>query len=149
MEPLMSAEVEAWLDRYYAAWQDADSAAASSLFTPDALYIVTPYEQPWPDGEWMTGRDQIAEFWGWVTAERIRFLDGGYDLWGVNGAEAFARWWADLEIRGEGYWVRAEGVFKLRFSSVNGELLCTELREWNPIEPDSARQYEPHPSDVL
>lgn len=148
MASLTREEVEAWLDAYYVAWREADPEAASALFASDALYVVTPYEEPWPDGERMTGRDQIAEFWRWVTTKRIRFLDGGYDLWAVSGDQAFARWWSDFEIRGEGYWVKAEGVFKLKFSRINGQILCTELREWNPIEPESARQHEPRPKDL-
>jgi hypothetical protein len=148
MASLTRGQVETWLDAYYEAWREADPQSASGLFASDALYVVTPYEEPWPDGERMTGRDQIAEFWGWVTKERIRFFDGGYDLWAVNGDEAYARWWADLEIREEGYWAKAEGVLKLKFSQSNGQVLCSELREWNPIEPDSARQYEPHPKDL-
>ena len=141
-------ETEDWLDRYYSAWRTADGDAVSLLFSPDALYVVTPYEEPWPDGQRMTGRDQIAAFWVLVTTEHIRFLNGGYDLWAVNGDEAYARWWADFELRGEGCWVEAEGVFKLTFSDrVDGHLLCNQLEEWNPIEPESARHYEPYPGD--
>ncbi|MDJ0923526.1 MAG: nuclear transport factor 2 family protein [Acidimicrobiia bacterium] len=141
-------EAKDWLDRYYAAWRTADAQAASLLFAPDALYVVTPYEEPWPAGERMKGRAQIAEFWHWVLTERIRFLDGGHDLWAVNRNEAYARWWADIELRGEGCWVPAEGVFKLSFSNrIDGHLVCDQLQEWNPIEPESARHYEPHPKD--
>lgn len=141
-------EVRDWLDRYYAAWRSEDGEAASLLFTSDALYVVTPYEEPWPSGQRMSGRDQIREFWVLVTTEHIRFLDGGYDLWAVEEDEAYARWWTDFEVRGEGFWVEAEGVFKLTFSDRhNHRLLCSELLEWNPIEPESARHYEPHPGD--
>ena len=141
-------EVHGWLDKYYAAWRTADAQAVSLLFAPDAGYVVTPYEEPWPVGQRMSNRDEIAEFWHQVTTEHIRFLDGGYDLWAVNGNEAYARWWADFEIRGEGYWVNAEGVFKLSFSDrVGGQLLCGQLLEWNPIEPESARHYGPYPGN--
>lgn len=148
MLTVTSQETQDWLDRYYAAWRTTDAEAVSLLFTPDAIYVVTPYEEPWPAGQRMRGREQIAEFWHWVTTEQIRLLNGGYDLWGVNGDEGYARWWADLELTGLGYWVNAEGVFKLTFSDrVNGQLLCSHLHEWNPIEPESARHYEPYPGD--
>ena len=55
------AEVTDWLDMYFEAWYAADAARASALFAIDAVYVVTPYEKPWPDGERMSGRDQIAE----------------------------------------------------------------------------------------
>lgn len=141
-------EVTLWLNSYYKFWRTADTAACSNLFTPDAVYVVTPYAEPWPDGERMTGRDQIAEFLHWVTVDNLRFLNGGYDLWAVNGNEAYARWWADLEFRGRGYWVNGEGVLKLSFTGrVGGQLLCSELHEWNPTEPETARHYEPYPED--
>jgi len=137
------AEAQDWLDRYYSAWRSGDADAAALLFSSDAVYVVTPYEEPWPVGQRMSGRDQIAEFWVLVNTEHIRFLDGGYDLWAVNGNEAYARWWADIELREEGCWVKAEGVFKLTFSDrVDRHLLCSQLYEWNPIEPESARHYE-------
>ena len=83
-----------------------------------------------------------------MTNEQVRIFDGGYDLWAVNGNEAYARYWADIELRKEGYWVEAEGVFKLTFSGrSDAHLLCDKLHEWNPIEPESARHHEPHPGD--
>jgi ketosteroid isomerase-like protein len=148
MEAVTEKEARDWLDRFFAAWRASDGDAASKLFSVDALYVVTPYEEPWPDGQRMTGRDQIAAFWQLVTTEHIRLLDGGYDLWAVNGDEAYARWWADLELRGEGCWVEAEGVFKLTFPDRVNHLLCSHLYEWNPIEPESARHYEPYPKDT-
>ena len=117
------AEVTDWLDRYFEAWYAADEARASELFAMDALYVATPYEKPWPEGERMSGRDQIAEFWQWVTNEQIRILDGGYDLWAVNGNEAYARYWADIELRKEGYWV--EAVFTIVDATVPEVIIST------------------------
>ena len=148
MPSVTQAEVTDWLDRYFRAWHAADAGEASALFAVDAVYVVTPYEEPWPEGDRMSGRDEIAAFWHWVTHERLRLYDGGYDLWAVRGSEAYARWWADIEVRSDGYWVEAEGVFKLSFSDRTGDhLLCGGLHEWNPIEPESARHYEPYPGD--
>lgn len=138
-------EVCNWLNRYFRCWQTADAAACARLFTPNADYVTSPYAEPWPDGERMRGRDQIAEFVDWITKDHLRFLDGGYDLWAITQREAYARWWADLEFRGLGYWVNAEGVFKLTYTDRSDDhLLCSELLEWNPIEPENARHYEPH-----
>lgn len=143
-------EVGDWLDRYYESWRTGDAAKCASLYTPDASYVVTPYEEPWPDGERMKGRMQIAEYVDWVTNDHLRFLDGGYDLWAVDGNEAYARWWADLEFRGQGYWVEGEGVFKMTYAARGDRhLLCSEFLEWNPIGPDEANHYEPHPKDRL
>ena len=143
MLTVTEAEVARWLDAYYAAWRAADSTAASMLFTEDAAYVETPFEAPWPEGKRMRGRQQIADYWHWVTVELSRFLDGSYDLWAVKGHRGFARWWADAELREEGYWVQAEGVLKLSFMDrVDGQLRCGELLEWNAAITESEHHYE-------
>lgn len=144
-----NSDVTDWLERYFLAWQTADGPACARLFTPDGLYVVSPYEQPWPDGERMRGRTQIAEFAHWLTVEHLRFLNGGYELWAIDGSKAYVRWWADLEFRGQGYWTNGEGVLKLTFADRdNGHLLCSELLEWNPAEPEAARHYERYPGNT-
>ena len=145
MMTVTEAEVTRWLDDYYGAWRAADSEAASQLFTDDAAYVETPFEKPWPEGKRMRGRRQIADYWHWVTVELSRFLDGDYDLWAVKGDQAFARWWADAELREAGYWVEAEGVLKLTFvDRVDGRLLCRELLEWNAAITETEHHYEPY-----
>lgn len=143
MLTVTEAEVVHWLDAYYAAWRAADPVAASTLFTEDAAYVETPFEVPWPEGKRMKGRLQIAEYWRWVTVELSRFLDGDYELWAVKDDRAFARWWADAELREAGYWVQAEGALRLSFvDRVDGQLLCGELLEWNAAIPESEFHYE-------
>jgi len=38
--------VQAWLDRYIAAWRSYDEAAIRELFAPDAAYAYHPYDEP-------------------------------------------------------------------------------------------------------
>jgi hypothetical protein len=141
-------EVTEWLESYYDAWRRSDPEAASSLFTADAIYSESPYEQSWPEGKRMTGRQQIAEYWRYVTIDLSRFIDGGFDLWAVEGEKAFARWWADAEILGEGYWVDAEGILRLTFvDRLDGQLVCSELLEWNPAIPEPHHHRETHQTD--
>lgn len=141
-------EVTQWLEDYYDAWRRADPEAASSLFTADATYSESPYELAWPTGKRMTGKKQIAEYWHWVTVELSRFIDGGFDLWVVEDDKAFARWWAEAEIRDEGYWVEAEGVLRLIYvDRLDGRLVCSELLEWNPAIPESRHHRETHQAD--
>lgn len=143
-----SSEVTDWLESYYDAWRGSDPEAAARLFTSDAVYSESPYERPWPVGKRMTGRQQIAEYWEHVTVDLSRFIDGGFDLWAVDGDRAFARWWADAEILGEGYWVDAEGILRLTFvDRVDERLLCGELLEWNPAIPEAHHHRETHEAD--
>jgi SnoaL-like domain len=50
-------EVQAWLDRYVAAWRTYDAAAIGELFSADALYAYHPYDEP------LRGRDAIVASW--------------------------------------------------------------------------------------
>lgn len=142
-------EATQWLESYYDAWRRADPEAASALFTVDATYSESPYEPAWPSGKRMSGKKQIEEYWHWVTVELSRFLDGGFDLWAVTGSTALARWWADAEIRDAGHWVEAEGVLRLTFADrLDGQLVCSELLEWNPAIPESHHHTDPHRADL-
>ena len=47
----------AWVAAYERAWRDDDVDAVGSLFTDDATYLRSPYEEP------LIGRDAIAAFW--------------------------------------------------------------------------------------
>ncbi len=51
------ADVQAWLDRYVAAWEAYDADAIRDLFAEDATYRY----QPW--GEPTRGREAIVEDW--------------------------------------------------------------------------------------
>ena len=49
--------VQAWLDRYVAAWRSYDEAAIRDLFAEEATYAYHPYDDP------ERGRDAIVAAW--------------------------------------------------------------------------------------
>lgn len=51
------AEVTRWLAGYEAAWRAAGTDRLAGLFTPDATYLQSPYEQP------VTGLGAIERMW--------------------------------------------------------------------------------------
>jgi ketosteroid isomerase-like protein len=51
------AEVTRWLAGYEAAWRTPGTAGLVRLFTEDATYLQSPYEQP------LTGLDAIGRMW--------------------------------------------------------------------------------------
>lgn len=51
------ARVPVWVEAYERAWRDQDVAAVAALFTPDALYLRSAYD----DG--LRGHGAIEEFW--------------------------------------------------------------------------------------
>jgi ketosteroid isomerase-like protein len=56
-QPLSHAEASAWISAYERAWRTAGTDQLRSLFTEEASYRMSPYEEP------ATGLIEIAELW--------------------------------------------------------------------------------------
>lgn len=46
-----------WVTEYERAWRDCDAPAVRDLFTEDAQYLTSPYEEP------LVGHEAIEAFW--------------------------------------------------------------------------------------
>ncbi len=53
----LPSEIEAWVAAYERAWRAAGTESLRELFTEDATYRMSPYEEP------ATGLAEIAELW--------------------------------------------------------------------------------------
>jgi ketosteroid isomerase-like protein len=51
--------VQAWLDKYIEAWRTYDPGQIGDLFSEDALYLYSPWDEPNP----VRGRDEIVADW--------------------------------------------------------------------------------------
>lgn len=51
-------EVMAWVGAYQSAWRSSDASAVERLFTEDATYLRSPYDE-----EPLHGHDAIRGFW--------------------------------------------------------------------------------------
>jgi len=74
-------EVMRWVARYERAWRDGDVDAVERLFTDDARYRASPYEDPETGHEaikafWLDDEGEVftmtAERWPWKTASGWR-----------------------------------------------------------------------------
>jgi uncharacterized protein (TIGR02246 family) len=86
-------EVQAWLDRYIAAWATYDADAIADLFTDDATYRFHPSD----DG--FVGRDAIVNAWlephGDASArDEPGTWDAQYEPFTVDGDRAVAVGWS-------------------------------------------------------
>lgn len=114
------AEAESWIAVYERAWRTAGTDHLGTLFTADATYRMSPYEEP------ARGRPAIAELW-----EREREgHDEGFsmtaELVAIEDDTAVAR----VEViydRGTEY--RDLWIFRL-----NPDGRCREFEEW-PFSP--------------
>jgi SnoaL-like domain len=85
--------VDAWLERYRRAWEQADTPAVLGLFTADATYRSHPLHPA------HTGHQGIADYWTRATAVqrevRVRF---GHPI--VDGDRVAAEWWTVMRADG-------------------------------------------------
>jgi ketosteroid isomerase-like protein len=115
--------VDAWLETYRRAWEQADTPAALGLFTGDATYRAHPLRPA------HAGHDAIAAYWTRATAgqEAVLVRFGGPV---VDGDRAAAEFWTTM--RTDGTPVTLAGCLLLTFAP-DGR--CRSLREyWHETE---------------
>lgn len=125
------AAVEGWLARYGRAWETMDPGAAVDLFTEDATYRESPFD------EVMRGRDAIRAYWSEVP-EFHRDVSFGAEVIAIQDEMAVARWWVSLVRAKTGVHSRFDGVFVLEFDGDGNTARCRSLREWWHTDPPDA-----------
>jgi hypothetical protein len=130
------AAVQAWLDRYVAAWKSYDAAEIGDLFSDDAVYRYHPYDE----GEAVErGRDAIVRSWvepAGSASQRDEpgTYDARYEPWAVDGRRAVA-------VGTSTYWTDASratiqdvfhNVYLLEFDA---EGRCSAFTEWFMARP--------------
>ena len=93
MTDVARAEVQAWLDRYIAAWTSYDPAQIGRLFTLDAEYRFHPSDPP------ITGREAIVAAWMDPTGDASSRDEPGtweahYETFAMDGDRAVAVGWS-------------------------------------------------------
>lgn len=80
---------KSWLHAYGRAWETRNPEAATALFTDDAIYQETPFDQPF------YGRSGILQYWSNVPRykEQVKFR---YEVLAVTETIGIARWWASF-----------------------------------------------------
>lgn len=113
-------ELTRWLEAYGAAWEAKDPRAATPLFTDDATYQKTPYDEPF------RGRDEIAAYWASVTTDQ-KGIDFSFETVAVSSDIGVALWSARFSTISTDAPVELNGVFILEFA---GASHVRSLREW-------------------
>ena len=110
--------VDAWLEAYRQAWEEADAHAIPGMFTQEATYRAYPLGIP------HTGHDAIADYWTRATAGqrdlRVHFGDPI-----VDGDLVAVEWWTTMHAGGDP--VTLVGCLFLTFAA-DGR--CQALREY-------------------
>lgn len=113
-------QVEEWAERYARAWEEADDEAVGALFTENATYRSTPFQDP------RRGRDAIRAYWREVTSSQSNVsVEVGKPV--AAGRRAVVEWWTQMD--NDGTPVTLPGALILDFDETG---LCEALREyWN------------------
>jgi ketosteroid isomerase-like protein len=121
-------DVQAWLDRYVAAWRSYDPAAIGDLFSADATYAYHPYD---PAGEILRGREAIVADW-LANRDDPASWEATYEPYAVDGDRAVAigrsSYVASADAPARTYW----NNWLLRFDD---EGRCREYIEYFMTEP--------------
>jgi ketosteroid isomerase-like protein len=114
-------DVTRWVAAYEAAWRTAGTEPLDALFTSDASYAMSPYEEP------VTGLAAIAELW---EAERDGPDEGfsmQHEIVAVEGDTAVVR----VEVRYD----QPPGEFRdLWVMRLTADGRCAAFEEW-PFAP--------------
>jgi ketosteroid isomerase-like protein len=118
-----------WLDRYRAAWEQRDPAAASALFSADASYHEMPYDPP------IAGRAAIADYWAKAVAGQrdVRFTS---EILACEVDRGLCHWHATFAAAEGGSTIDLDGVFHCRFAEA-GQV--AEFREWWHLKVTAAQ----------
>lgn len=109
-----------WVERYRDAWERRDANAAAGLFTDDATYEVTPFDEP------LQGREAIRDYWQQAT-DRQRDVGVLATVLAVGDVEGMAHWRATYTQAEGQRRVELDGVL---VAAVDAQGHCTSFREW-------------------
>lgn len=117
---MTESDFDRWLQAYGSAWESRDPEAAVGLFTSDALYYETPFDEP------ARGSEGIRMYWAESTG-RQRGVGFRGQVLAVSGLRGLARWSAEFVRIPSGARVELDGILQVDFAP-GGR--CRELREW-------------------
>ena len=123
------AMVSRWLAGYEAAWQAPGTESLAGLFTGDAAYLQSPYEQP------STGLDEIKRMWEEEREGPDEVFTLATEILAVDGPTAVVR----AEVRyGDPPGQEYRDLWVIRLA---GDGRCTWFEEWPywPGRPRAAR----------
>lgn len=112
--------VQVWLDNYIDAWRTYDPAKIGDLFSEDALYFFSPFDDP------VRGRDAIVANW-LEEPDAPNSWEASYSAVAVEGTVAVAN--------GRTYYLNPDGstareldnIFIIEFDA---DARCNRFREW-------------------
>jgi hypothetical protein len=120
MESVSLDDFKKWMDSYGKAIEECNLKAAAELFTQNAEYYETPFNNP------LIGRDAIYRYWS-EAAQAQKVVQFSYEILGVKENLGMALWKGKFISVKSGSQVLLDGVLLVEF---NGQGRCSKFREW-------------------
>jgi hypothetical protein len=120
MKKLKIQQFAEWLDTYGRASKENDPQASADLFSLDARYYETPFDEP------LIGRDAIYQYWS-QGARALKDKENSYEIFSVKDNLGIARWQSQFTVINSGKRLALDCLFLVEFDE-NG--LCRVFREW-------------------
>ena len=120
MSALTPEAFDAWLDAYGRASAEDDPDASAALFSPDARYSESPFDEP------IVGREAIRRHWE-AGVRRLTDKRSSYEVLAVREEVGIARWRSSFTVVASGERVALDCLFVARFGE---DGTCVEFREW-------------------
>lgn len=111
---------DAWLREYDRASRKNDGQASAALFSQNASYHETPFDEP------MYGRDAIRKYWE-AGAQTLKDKESEFEILAVQDNRGIARWCSRFTDINSGRRLVLDCLFVVEFD--DNDLCCT-FREW-------------------
>ena len=112
---------ESWLIEYGDCWKIGDSEGIRELFSDNAHYYETPFDDP------MVGLEAIEKYWQEGARHAQKEVKFSFSGTAIAGNRGFARWSASFVRVPSEKSVEIEGFLEAEFTSSG---LCSSFREW-------------------
>jgi hypothetical protein len=120
MDSLTLEHFSRWMESYGRASEEGDPRASADLFTQDACYYESPFDDP------IEGRDAIYEYW-LRGAQTLKDKESTFEILAVRGNLGIARWQVKFTAIESNKRISLDCLFVVEFGE-NG--LCQTFREW-------------------
>jgi hypothetical protein len=117
---LTSDSFKKWLDTYRVASEECDPKVAAELFTQDAKYYETPFDNP------IIGRDAIYRYWS-EASQAMKDTQFSYKILAVKENLGIALWQAKYVSLKTGENIVLDGTLLAEFDEHDS---CNSFREW-------------------
>lgn len=120
MKPSAYEHFTAWMSEYGRASRENDPQASAELFSQDAKYYETPFDEP------MVGREVVYQYWN-QDAQNLKDKESSYEILSITDNLGIARWQSKFTVIETGKHIVLDCIFLVEFDA---DRKCSQFREW-------------------